>query len=164
MGSLSASRLKPWVLQLAISISVVFLVALGGCGDTTKPVVGQIAFTNASGVTQPPVAIVQHGTSIYLYAVVTNDPESLGIDWTVTCSSSVTEANLPAGTVDTSCGSFAPYHTLSGPIPPSYDPTGTGIVTQYTAPQSVPSAGTVTIVAHATTLPASTSSITLTIM
>jgi hypothetical protein len=104
---------------------------------------------------------VQHGTSIYLDVVVTGDPESLGVDWTVTCSSSLPEGSLPAGTVDTSCGSFVPTHTISGPTP-SYPVTG--IVTQFTAPAAVPKAGTVTIVAHATSLPSSSSSLTLTIM
>jgi hypothetical protein len=142
------------------SAAAVALVALGGCA-AARPVLQQINITNASGVVQPTVASVTHGMSIYLDAIVVDDPEFLGADWTVTCSSSLPTGTLPAGTVDTSCGSFVPYHTISGPLP-SYPITG--IVTQYTAPVNVPKAGTVTIVAHATSLPSSTASLTLTIM
>lgn len=145
---------------------LVLIGFLGGCGDVTRPVVGQISFfADAAGDPLPPpntpITSVLHNTSIYLDAVLSNDPESLGVDWTVTCSSSAPTGSLPAGTVDTSCGSFSLYHTISGPIP-SYP--ATGIVTQYTTPANVPKAGTVTIVAHATSYPDRTSSITLTIM
>jgi hypothetical protein len=137
------------------------ILGIGGCGDNARPVVGQIMFTNASGIAQPTVTSLLHGTAVYLDVIVSDDPESLGIDWTVTCSSSLPEGSLPAGTVDTSCGSFAPYHTISGPFP-NYPVTG--IVTLFTAPASVPKSGTVTIVAHSTSLPSSVSSLTLTIM
>lgn len=150
--------------RLFCSTAAIALIALGGCGDAARPVVGPIAFTNATGVAQPAVVSVLHGTSIYLDVIVTADPESLGADWTVTCGSSLPEGSLPAGQVDTSCGGFTPTHTTSGPIPSYPLPAGTVIVTQYTAPQSVPKGGTVTIIAHATSLPSSISSLTLTIM
>jgi hypothetical protein len=169
--SSSADQVLPGQLKRLFfcSACAVALVALGGCGDSERPVVGQFTFfTNASGAVQTaPITVLQHnGTpnSIYLDATVTNDPEALGVDWTVTCSRSLPEGSLPAGQVDTSCGSFTPYHTTSGPMPSYTLPPGVAIVTQYTAPQNWPAAGTVTIVAHATSLPSSTSSVTFTIM
>jgi hypothetical protein len=135
--------------------------ALGGCGVSTPPSVGPIAITNASGVQLAAIASLQHGTTVYMDVTVTHDVESLGADWTVTCGSSLPPASLPAGAVDTSCGTFVPNHTVSGPIP-TY-PGVTGIVTQFTAPANIPVGATVTIVAHATSLPSSTSTLVLTI-
>jgi hypothetical protein len=150
------------------SAYAIALLALGGCGDVAKPVVGPITFfANASGTMQlPPVTSVTHSpqTQLNLDVTVTGDPEALGVDWTVTCGSSLPEGSLPAGQVDTSCGSFAPYHTVSGPLPSYTLPAGTVIVTTYTAPSNVPKGGTVTIIAHATSLPSSVSSVTLTVM
>jgi hypothetical protein len=154
-------RLRRPAFSSVIAIAVV--VALSGCA-ATRPTLEQINITNASGVVQPAVVAVTHGASIYLDAIVANDPEFLGVDWTVTCSSSLPEGSLPAGTIDTSCGSFTPYHTTSGPVPSYTLPEGVTIVTQYTASQNVPKAGTITIVAHATGLPSSTSSLTLTVL
>jgi len=134
------------------------LAAVLGCGVSPKPVVGAITVTDTKGAVLPPITTLQHGQPIYLDVTVVNDVEFLGVDWTVTCSSSLPNGSLPPGMVDTSCGTFVPNHTVSGPVP-TY-PT-TGIVTQFTAPASVPKAGTVTIVAHATSTPAITSSITL---
>lgn len=146
-------------------ILALLLVSLSGCGDVTKPVVKQIAVTNASGVVQTPITALPHNTSINLDAAVTQDPENLGVDWTVTCSNDQPDGTLPAGTPDLSCGTFTLYHTLSAPVSgtvPSYLSTAT--VTQFTAPATVPKAGTVTITAHATSLPSSTASLTLPIM
>jgi hypothetical protein len=103
---------------------------------------------------------MQHGTTQFFEVVLSDDIEGLGADWTVTCGSAAPEGSLPAGTVDTSCGTFAPHHTMSGPLP-TYPITG--ILTQYTAPPIVPKGGTVTIVVHATSRPAATSSVTLTV-
>lgn len=141
----------------------IFLAAiLSGCGTSTStPLVGTVTFTDIKGNVQPSVASIQHGTAVYLDVIVTRDIENLGVDWTVTCSSSLPGGTLPAGIVDTSCGVFSPYHTLSGPIP-TY-PGVTGIVTQFTAPAVAPKTGTVTITVHSTTLPSSTSSLTLNI-
>ena len=157
---------RPWSLRRLVfcSACATTLLALGGCGDVAKPVVGPITFfANASGTMQlPPVTSVTHSpqTQLNLNVTVTGDPEALGVDWTVTCGSSLPEGSLPAGQVDTSCGSFAPYHTVSGPLPSYTLPAGTVIVTTYTAPSNVPKGGTVTIIAHATSLPSSVSSVT----
>jgi len=143
-------------------IGVVAAGMVAGCGTSiSTPQVGAVNFTDVKGNLLPSVLSIPHGTTVYLDVVVTHDIESLGVDWTVTCSSSLPAGTLPAGTVDTSCGVFSPYHTLSGPIP-TY-PGVTGIVTQFTAPAVAPKAGTVTITVHSTSLPSSTSSITLNI-
>jgi hypothetical protein len=148
---------------LAGSACAAVFAALGGCGVSTPPSVGPITITNASGVQQTAITSLQHGTMIYMDVTVTHDVESLGADWTVTCGSSLPPASLPAGVVDTSCGTFVPNHTISGPIPSYPLPVGTVIVTQFTAPANIPVGATVTIVAHATSLPSSTSTLVLTI-
>lgn len=155
-----AGRLRRLALCSACAVA---LLPLGGCADANKPIVGMITITNPSGVAQCANVSLQAGGSICLTVDVTDDPEALGVDWTVTCSSLLPEGSLPSGTVDTSCGSFTPTHTMSGPIP-SYNNNGAGIVTQFAAPAKIPRAGTVTIIAHATALPSSTSSLTLTVM
>jgi hypothetical protein len=144
-------------------LTLVFLTTLcfgSGCSSVSTPVVGEISITNASGVAQTSVSSVQHGQSIYLDVLVTHDIDALGVDWSVTCSSSLPPGSIPVGTVDTSCGVFTPNHTLSGPVP-SYP--STGIITQFTAPSVVPKVATVTIAAHSTSDPSVFSSITLTI-
>jgi hypothetical protein len=148
----------PHVLLALASLAT--LASTAGCSNQPVPIVGEITVTNASGLPQPALSSMQHGQSIYLDVLVTHDIDTLGVDWSVTCSSSLSPGSLPAGTVDTSCGVFVPNHTASGPVP-SYP--SSGIITQYTAPAAVPKAGTVTIVAHSTSDPSSLSSITLTI-
>ena len=156
---LPAPQVRLRMSRLFFSItSVLTLAAINGCGVKPTPVVGAITVTDAKGVAQTPITSLQHGQAIFLDVVVSNDIEFLGVDWTVTCSSSLPEGSLPPGMVDTSCGTFVPNHTVSGPIP-TYP--SSGIITLFTAPGSIPKAGTVTIVAHATSAPAVTSSITL---
>ena len=134
---------------------------LSGCGVSVPPQMGAVTVTDVKGNPQSSITTLQHGASIYFDVTVLHDAEYLGADWTVTCSSSLPEGSLPPGMVDTSCGTFAPYHTISGPVP-TY-PGVTGIVTQYTAPASIPAQKTVTIVVHATSLPSSTATLVLTI-
>ena len=136
-------------------------VALSGCGSSLPPVVGAITVTDVKGAPLTAITAIKHGTPVYLDVTIMQDKEFLGADWTVTCSSSLPEGSLPPGMVDTSCGTFAPYHTISGPIP-TY-PGVTGYVTQYTAPSAIPKDGTVTLVAHATSLPSSTATLILTV-
>lgn len=157
---------------------VMVLLALAGCADSTKPQVASITFaTDSSGTelvcttaiasdtpSHTPVcspgllpSLAAGGPGAYIFANVTNDNQNLGVSWTVTCGSATP---LNSGALDTSCGTFQPPQTLSGPVPPY---TTTGIVTTYNAPPTVPKGGTVTIVAHATSLPSVTSAVTLTI-
>jgi hypothetical protein len=144
---------------------LLFGVVWTGCGDSRKPVVAPIEFTDPQGkpVTDPqgkPVAVTSLavGQTVNLVATVTNDNSLLGVSWTVTCGSAP-----PAGTVTISnaCGSFTLSQTASGPVP-SYP--SSGIVTTYNAPSAIPKGETVTITAHATSLPSVTSSVTLTIV
>ncbi len=126
-----------------------------------KPEVGPIIISDVNGkVLSTPTALAAGG-SVYLLVNVTHDNQ-LGADWIVNCSSKLDPGNVPAGTLDTSCGSFSPAHTMSGPVP-AYAQTGAGFVTQYTAPAQVPKLGTVTLTAYATSLPVRLSTLTLTI-
>ncbi len=80
-----------------------------------------IAVTFAS---TPPTTLATSATAM-ITANVTNDSQTKGVDWTVTCGSS-------------DCGSFNPTHTASG------------TATTYTAPASVPAGNTVNITATST--------------
>lgn len=125
-----------------VTIQAAAAVASGPGGPTS-------AFTTFELSVAPPVFIdisqgIPHdqivvNTSAPLVATVTNDPNVLGVDWTVTCSS--------AG----ACGSFNPAHTTSG------------TPTSYTAPAAVPSPSTVTITATATADTTKTANNTVTI-
>ena len=137
------------------------LLTLGGCSVKAPPLVGAVTITDAKGVVQASIASLPRGAAIYLDVTITQDVETLGADWTVTCGSALPEGTLPPGMVDTSCGTFVPNHTFSGPMP-TY-PGATGVVTLFTAPANIPKGGTVTILVHATSLPSSISSLTLTI-
>jgi len=155
------------------------LSAFVGCGGAAKPQIASMTFTTDSFGTKivcttaitadlpsnTPLCtsslipkLVVGGPAAYMYANVTKDNELLGVSWTVTCGSA---SSVGTGTIDTSCGSFSPAQTASGPVPlyPS-----SGIVTTYHAPSAVPKGGTVTITAHATSLPSIASSITLTVV
>jgi hypothetical protein len=135
------------------------LMLLAGC-SMNRPQIGAIAFVNASGTSISAPSSVAVNGPLYMLATVTNDDELLGVSWTVTCGSAP-PPNSGNSSIDTSCGTFNPTQTLSGPIP--LYPT-TNIITTYTAPSAVPKGGTVTITAHATALPSVTSSITLTVV
>ena len=142
----------------AVLLPALFL-SIAGCGSHHAPQVGAITVTDSKGAAQAAITSIAHGTSVFLDVTLSQDLEGLGADWSVTCSSALAPGSLPPGMIDTSCGTFTPYHTLSGPVP-AY-PGVTGIVTQFTAPGIVPSNGTVTVVVHASSLPSSTSSFTL---
>jgi hypothetical protein len=97
-----------------------------------------VAFlTSVSFQTAPVTSMLTSGTTS-LTADVTNDLSMGGIDWTVTCGSA-------------DCGSFNPIHTASGSA------------TVYTAPATVPTAGTVTIAATSTDAPTKSATAVITI-
>jgi hypothetical protein len=114
--------------------------------DSTKTVTAtvnigaavSIAFTSAGA----PPSTMQISAMAPVSATVSNDPQNLGVNWTVSCTAA-------AGTID--CGSFSPTHTASGNT------------TTYTAPASIPSSGSVTITATAAANAAATASDTVTI-
>jgi len=144
---------SPMLLPFAL-----VLMLLVGCGGTSKPQVGPIEFTSTSGASETDVTSLAVNGQVHLVATVKNDNQFLGVSWTVTCGSAASSVGT---SIDTSCGTFNPAQTASGPVP-SY--SSTGIITTYTAPSTVPKGSTVTITAHATALPSETSSITLTIV
>ena len=74
----------------------------------------------------PPPSSVQVSSQTNITALVVNDPNNAGVNWTVTCTGG-------------SCGSFNPTQTASG------------VPTVYTAPAAPPSGGTVTVTATSVT-------------
>jgi hypothetical protein len=118
-------------------------LALAACGGgwhgpynppPPPPPAGAISVSFAS---VPPSAVAV-GTTAALTATVANDTANAGVTWTVRCAS-------------TQCGSVSPASTASG------------TATSYTAPASVPSPDTVTIVATSVTNIGQTAATTVTI-
>jgi hypothetical protein len=136
--------------KLPLAALAFVFAMLAGCGATTKPEIGPIEFTTASGASVPAVSSLAVNGQVYLIATVTHDDQFLGVSWTVNCGSALPPSS---GTIDTSCGTLVPAQTASGPVP-TYPITG--IITTYTAPPSVPKGNRVTITAHATSLPSVT--------
>jgi hypothetical protein len=100
--------------------------------DAPKPQVSAIVTVNPAPLQivffqSPPSSLAVNATT-NLSVTISNDPGTAGADWTVTCGSA-------------SCGSFSATHTASG------------ATTVYTAPANVPTGGTVTIQATATSNP-----------
>jgi hypothetical protein len=94
---------------LILGMAILASVGISGCvtkaaGPSTVPAV---AFQ-----VLPPSAL-QTGAQIQLVALVANDSQNMGVNWTASCES-------------TSCGTFNPPHTASG------------VATIYTAPTTVP--------------------------
>lgn len=140
-----------------------------GCSSspsTGRLAVAPITFTDANGtpLATPPTTL-DAGQSSYVDVQLADDPQGLGADWSVYCGSALPPGTpLPPGqTQDSSCGTFVPAHTLSGPIP-GYVTSGAGYVTLYTAPAAPPKQGVVTLYAAATANPSKYSSVTLTIL
>ncbi|MGA9901574.1 MAG: hypothetical protein WBQ39_06530 [Terriglobales bacterium] len=121
---------KQWNWTLFFSAAAM-LSLLAGCGGSTfnvqnppPPPPSQVAIAY-----QPePGATLPVGSGENLTAVVTNDPNNYGVDWSVTCQNG-------AGT----CGTLSAQHTASG------------AANSYTAPTSLSTNSTVVeIVAYAT--------------
>lgn len=165
--------------SLSLASLAFILSTFSGCANSTKPQVASITFTTDSTGATPvctkviasetpantPVcssallpSLVAGGQAAHLYANVIHDNQDLGVSWTVTCGSATPTGS---GAIDTSCGTFSYAQTLSGPVP-LYNTTG--IVTAYNPPSAVPKGQTVTITAHATSLPSVASSVTLNIV
>ncbi len=149
-------------LERRISILCLALAAMAaaGCGSVVKPRISPIGFTTATGASAPALTSLAVNGQAYFVASVTHDNQFLGVSWTVACGS----ASPPSSnTIDTSCGILNPSQTASGPVP-TYPTPGIVFVAGYTAPPTIPKGGTVTITAHATSLPSVSSSVTLTIV
>jgi hypothetical protein len=109
-------------------------ITAASTADPTQTVSATVTINQAAlkiALSQTPTPNLPVGASTNLTAVVTFDPLNAGVDWTASCQS-------------TSCGSFNPAHTASGQL------------TSYTAPQTVPTGGLVTITAASTTTPTTT--------
>src|SRR6202050_4769266 len=116
-------------------------ITAASTADPTQTVSATVTINQAAlkiALSQTPTPNLPIGASSNLTAVVTFDPANAGVDWTATCQS-------------TSCGSFNPAHTASGQL------------TTYTAPQTVPTGGFVTLTAASTTTPATTVSTQVTV-
>jgi hypothetical protein len=150
---------------LAAPALIAAALLLSGCtSNSLHPQVGPITFTNATGASEPSLTALNAGQGTYLDVMITNDTAFLGATWSVSCESELPPGSpLPPGeTEDISCGTFAPVHTLSAPVP-SYATSGAGYVTFYSAPPAPPKGGTVTLYATSTSDPSQHSSVTLTI-
>ena len=120
--------------------SIVTLTA-ASTADSTQTVSAVIIINQAPlhlSLTQMPLTNLPVGAATNVTALVSSDPQNAGVDWTASCQS-------------TSCGSFNPGHTASGQL------------TTYTAPQTVPTGGLVTITAASTTTPTTTASTQVTV-
>lgn len=164
---MSASHLgasKKLIQVLASVFLIMALAVLSGCSSSSsgKPEVGSITFTDANGTAQTPLTSLTVSSSAYLDVTLTNDKELLGADWTASCGSEPPLGTpLPPGeTVDDSCGTFTPVHTMSGPVP-DYATSAAGYVTLYTSPSAPPVGGAVTLYVTATSDPSVYSIVTL---
>jgi len=168
---------RRFALLRFLAPSVFFYAALmaAGCGSggSVKPVVGAINFTDVNGKTLTDangkplqIASLQVNQSVSVMVNVTDDNGLLGADWSVACASALPPGTpLPPGqTQDLSCGSFAPAHSMSGPIPPTSLSTPGSYIVSYSAPAAVPKGGTVTLIASATADHSRSSTVTLSIL
>jgi hypothetical protein len=109
-------------------------ITAASTADPTQTVSATVTIKQAPltiTLSQTPTPNLPVGASTNLTAFVTFDLLNAGVDWTASCQS-------------TSCGSFNPAHTTSGQL------------TTYTAPQTVPTDGLVTLTAASTTTPTTT--------
>src|SRR6202041_2800216 len=103
LGKRSDRPLHKTVAAWALApLAMVF--ALTGCsssttmnaGPTSQP--GAIAFTDANGNPVKAVTALTVGTGVYLDAVVSNDPQLLGVNWSISCTSQPPQGTpLPPG-------------------------------------------------------------------
>lgn len=165
LQSCTTARRSSAYFVTAPLLAVALMLVIGcGSSSTPRPQVGQITVTDAAGAPQSAVTALTAGQGTHLEVTITNDIALLGANWSVNCPSALPPGTpLPPGqTQDTSCGTFTPLHTMSGPVP-SYATSGAGYVTFYTAPAAPPKGGTVTLYASSTADPSQYSSLTLTI-
>ena len=109
------------VLCLGAVSGALVLAACFGYGNNYNPNPGILV-----SFSMAPPASVNVGGNFMVSAVVTDDNSNRGVNWTVSCGGA-------------SCGSFSAAQTASG------------TATTYTAPNMVPSGGTVTITATSIT-------------
>lgn len=134
-GSAFGARGWPAVQCALCLMMIVCLVLLSACGKGSTVVQS----TGTSIIfTQVPPSPFPIGGQAQLIATVTNDPDFLGVNWSVSCGSS-------------KCGGLSPAHSDSG------------AVTFYTAPNAVPTGNTVNITATSAYDPSKHVSVTITL-
>jgi hypothetical protein len=114
-----------------VALTIAF-AACGGGSSSNPPLSISVSFA-----AQPPTTLVV-ATTLSLTAVVNNDSAGAGVNWKVTCGTTL-------------CGSFTPTSTANG------------AATVYTAPAAIPTGNTVTIVATSITDPTKSATATITI-
>lgn len=138
-----ASRSLRCGAHLAVLFFLVVTIALAGCGITGASKAGESTTVtptiSVSLMQVPPTDLPVGGTAI-VSATVSNDVANAGVDWVAMCGSAPI------------CGSFSLPHTESGEI------------TIFSAPQSLPNGGVVTISALSTTDHSKASASTITII
>ena len=139
-----AARLFLVPQGFALALLTFVSIVLSGCGASSAPTISAISFPNGS------TSSVAPGAAIAMSTTVANDPKALGSTWLATCTpaNSITPVTSATSAL---CGLFTPAHTSSGQI------------TNYTAPDAIPTNGTVTITATSETDPSRSSSTTLNI-
>ena len=131
-----------------ISICLVFMALLSGCGSSVATKAGTISVIYPSGVTATQFPVLSTAT---VSMVPLNDKLNAGVDWTLTCGGSPTSTTT-SGVTSIGCGTVLPSHTASG------------VPATYTAPSLVPVDSTVTITAKVTSDPSQTATVGLTIV
>ena len=132
----SAVAIKRWILFL---FAAAIAVSLAGCGGGSTANVQNPTLPSQSQVAiafQPePAGALAVSFTENLTAVVTNDPNNYGVDWSLVCPSSIGAGN---------CGTLSTLHTASG------------AANSYTAPATLSTDSiAVEIVAYATASPTS---------
>ena len=161
-----SARASVQLCRILLVLLPVSVPIFSGCAKSRHVGVGPIEFTDANGVEQSGAhTSIGVGQTAYVDVAIANDTSLFGADWTAACGSALPPGTpLPPGQVeDESCGTFTPVHTASAPVP-QYATSGSGIVTLFTAPASVPKTGVVTLYAAATADHSQYSSVTLTII
>jgi hypothetical protein len=127
------------------AVNHVILQAAATASPTTAIVTAEVSIAPQVSIaitTGVPKNTITQNASASLVATVSTDPANLGVDWTVTCGSTVAGA----------CGSFSTTHTASG------------VATTFFAPSAVPTpTNTVTITATSTSDKTKTASQTVTV-
>ena len=111
--------------------------------DSTKSVSTKVTITRQAPISvtiaPPPPASVNVGSATSITAVVVNDSNNAGVNWSVACAG-------------TACGSFA-----------TANPVASGSSATYDAPSSIPAGNTVTVTATSVTDSTKSASATITI-
>ena len=147
VGRAGSSRLNRAALHCALWANLLCFAVLSfsGC-SSTRPKLAAISVTdpNSGGAISTVVVLATANVS----ATVSSDGPNLGVDWALNCGGS------PNTTLESTnvCGTLNPVHV------------GSSVAMLYTAPAYVPVGNTVTLTATATSDPAISASVNITIV